>query len=37
MQIENHATVTLTDLPRALRAYGVETSYQQWEAACDIH
>jgi len=33
MQIENHASVTLTDLPRALRAYGVETSYQRcWRA-----
>lgn len=33
MQNENHATVTLTDLPRALRAYGVQASYQQcWRA-----
>jgi len=33
MQTENHATVTLTDLPRALRAYGVAVSYQQcWRA-----
>jgi hypothetical protein len=33
MQTENHATVTLTDLPRALRAYGVATSYQRcWRA-----
>lgn len=33
MQTENHATVTLTDLPRALRAYGIETTYQRcWRA-----
>lgn len=33
MQNENHATVTLTDLPRAQRAYGVQASYQQcWRA-----
>ena len=33
MQIENHATVPLTDLPRTLRAYGVETSYPRcWRA-----
>ena len=33
MQTENHATVTLTDLPRVLRVYGVKASYQQcWRA-----
>lgn len=33
MQTQNHGTITLTDLPRALRAYGVEASYQQcWRA-----
>ena len=33
MQTQNHGTVTLTDLPRALRAYGVQASYQQcWRA-----
>lgn len=33
MQTEKQATVTLTDLPRALRTYGVQTSYQQcWRA-----
>jgi hypothetical protein len=33
MQTENHATVTLTDLPRALRVHGVKVSYQQcWRA-----
>ena len=33
MPTQNHGTVTLTDLPRALRAYGVQASYQQcWRA-----
>lgn len=38
MQTENHATVTLTDLPRALRAYGVDTTYQRcWRAVVAGH
>jgi hypothetical protein len=33
MQTKKHATVTLTDLPRALRAHGVQATYQQcWRA-----
>jgi len=33
MQCKNHESVTLTDLPRALRDFDVSASYQQcWRA-----